>query len=396
MSLSTSSSRKRYAKIAFVITLGMGLAGGVVNWIADASGVTAANTMGRVSEARAALPRILSEEQELVMFFGSSMVRAGFSPRQFDRELNSQGKNIKSFNFGFGGLNPFFQDYFSRRIREVFHQEGRTLKLAIIEFNPFQATRVRWNRAAPVVDSFLVMLATDRELWQIARRDPARGALLFTIKYLRNAVSAEMLTSHFGGKLFPPDRSMLPAEPTALLEKRRGLDEKLDELFKQDYPDYRGERWHYGWQGGGTIPAERSAATVSIFHQYYATFQNDITMQNYRLGRILSADIQQLHFEPALIESFIGVVENFKQFSDKVEIVLLPRNTRWIHYSDAARDRLADAVQSIERATGLAVSDHQALADITPDMFRDATHLSRYHGGVVYTDYLIKRYGADL
>ena len=107
----------------------------------DASSET---ILGRVLEAKAALPQIVKESQELAMVFGSSMVRAGFSPREFDQHMKDRGiKDIKSFNFGFGGLNPFFQDFLARRIKESFVENNRRLKLAVIEFSNHHYTTSR-------------------------------------------------------------------------------------------------------------------------------------------------------------------------------------------------------------------------------------------------------------
>ena len=196
--------------------------------------------MARVEQAREALPKILKEPQDLVMFYGSSMTRAGFSPRKFDLDLNAMGKNIKSFNFGFGGLNPFFQDYLSRRIADRFEQEDRRLKLAMIEFNPFQTTTARWNRAKSVIDSFITMLASDNELWGITKQDLTRGIRLFHIKYLRNDVSSEMITSFYGREIFPPVRRERFKDDEETIAAQRKWGRELGELFEKDYPDYKG------------------------------------------------------------------------------------------------------------------------------------------------------------
>jgi len=396
MSSSISSSRKIYTKIALSLLSVFGAAMGIIHFIAYLHDANAENILGRVVEARQALPKILDEEHDLVMMYGSSMTRAGFSPRLFDKEVNAQGKNIKSFNWGIGGLNPFFQDYLSRRVKEAFQAKDRRLKLAIIEFNPFQTTQTRWRRALPIVDSFLTMLATDAELWEIAKEDPTRGALLFNIKYIRNDISAEMITSFYAEEIFPPDRSILHEEPQELLDKRRELGNELNELFEKEYPDYKGENWHYGWQGGGTIPEERSERTLEVFKEYYATFQHETMKKNFRQRRIISADIMDLNFEPLLVESFIQMVENFKEISDRVEVVMLPRNTEWIQYSPEARARLDAAIKQIESATGISITDHQSIPEITPDMYSDVTHLARYSGDVAYTKYLVKQYADRL
>ena len=118
MSSSTSSSRGPYARILLAIVLGMAASLGLVRIFAEIMDARAETILDRVMEARAALPSIIAEEQDLVMAFGSSMTQAAFSARHFDRTMARRGIDVKSFNFGFGGLNPFFQDYLARRIRD--------------------------------------------------------------------------------------------------------------------------------------------------------------------------------------------------------------------------------------------------------------------------------------
>ena len=179
-----SEDKQVYIKIILAIALTMMAAMGLVRVLLDSNGANKQGILGRVLQAQAALPQIIAEPNDLVMFYGSSMTRAGFSPRKFDRDLKAMGKDITSFNFGFGGLNPYYQELLSRRIAEQFIEKDRKLKLAFIEFNPFQTTSTRWNRAQFTVDSFITMLANDSELWQILRDDLSRGIHLFTIKYM--------------------------------------------------------------------------------------------------------------------------------------------------------------------------------------------------------------------
>lgn len=396
MNSSISNSRKIYRKVCLSLFALFAGSMALIQVIVLLHGANASDFLGRVFESRDALPKIVKEDKDLVMMFGSSMTQAGFSPRQFDRLVNAEGKNIKSFNYGFGGLNPFFQDYLSRRIADEFVENDRRLKLAIIEFNPFQTTQTRWNGAIRVIDSYLTILASDEELWEIAMQDPERGALLYNIKYLRSHISAQMITSFYGDAIFPRARTERLEEPKEMLDARREAGRELTELFEKEYPDYDDSDWYYPWQGGGTIPEERSERTLEVFKTYYGTFQHENMKENYRQGRIASADIEGLNFEPLLVDSFIQIVKNFQRFSDKVEVVMLPRGHKWIKYSPESRARLDGAIQQIEEATGVTIRDHQTIPEITPDMYSDVTHLARYNGDVAYTNFLVREYKDDL
>lgn len=389
------TSQKLYAKVIITIGLCMLAAVVIIQLIITSMGAKTQGVLGRVTESRAALSQVVEEPNQLALFYGSSMTRAGFSPRQFDAQLAKIDKNVTSFNYGFGGLNPYFQDFLSRRIVEEFEKSDRRLKLTMIEFNPFQATKTRWNRAEPVLDSFLTLLASDRELLEIALQNFTRGVRLFNIKYLRDNISAEIITTVFGQDMFPRQRSGGFEDDEETIAERRRLGQLLSVQFDKEYPNYIDTEWSYEWRGGGTIPEERSAETLAIFEEYYNVSQTDAAMKNDRLGRIRSADIEELNFEPLMIEHFINIIKNFQRVSDNVEVIVLPKNSKWIKTSPEANRRLADVLLHIEQATGVKIQDHQSIPEITPEMYSDTTHLSRYRGGVVYTDYLVKLY-ADL
>jgi len=379
-----------YGKTLLVLLLCMALALGLVRAFALANDASSESILGRVIQAQKALPQIVAESQDLVMVFGSSMVGAGFSPREFDQWLSDEGvNNIKSFNFGFGGLNPFFQDYLARRIRDVFVQHDRRLKLAVIEFNPFQTTITRHEGARALEDSFLTMLASNAELVDVLLDDPTRGVRLFNIKYLRDSISAEMATFYFGGAFREP-RSRTSLERDQRRQDRlQELGPLLNEAFEKEYPDYDGSDWYYPWQGGGTIAAERAPDTLALFDEYYELIMDPARLDDDRLNRIHSADIIDMHFSEELVAAFIRIVQEFQAFSEHVEVVMLPRNTDWIKYSAEGRARLEETISRIEQATGVTIQDHQDLPVIQPSMFSDTTHLNRYQGAANYTRFLV-------
>lgn len=91
MNSSTSSSNAVYLKILLTILLGMGAALGIVRVFTELNDARADTFLGRVLEASAALPEIVASEKPVVMVFGSSMVQAGFSPREFDQFAAQRG-----------------------------------------------------------------------------------------------------------------------------------------------------------------------------------------------------------------------------------------------------------------------------------------------------------------
>jgi hypothetical protein len=377
--------RKIYRRIVFAILAGMLAALVLLRIWAEAMDARKGTILERVSLAQEAIPRIIAEEESLAMFYGSSMTHAGFSPRMFDRWLAEEGIEIKSFNFGFGGLNPYFQDFLARRIRDDFVAGDRRLGLAMIEFNPFQTTQTRWSGSLPIVDTFLTMLATDGELFEIAKDDLERGVRLFTIRYLRNSISAEAATQFFGESLQTrPVQTTIP-EDEAAQARQQEISEILDGRLEEDYPDYDGSEWYWPWQGGGTIPPDRSQETVMLIKELIQLNLTDHNLDNDRLFRIRTADIIDLNFEELLVQSFINIVKTFQGFSDRVEIIMLPMNNDWIVHSSEGRERLARVVTRIERETGISVRSYRDHPGFSPDMFGDTTHLGRYNGDIPFT-----------
>ncbi len=400
MSSSTSSSdakaqRRIFARIFLTVSLGMGIALALVQGLVMALGAGSSSLLGRVIEARDAIPQIVDEPQELVMMFGSSMTGAGFSPREFDLAVAERGGSVKSFNFGFGGLNPLFQDYLARRIREDFEASDRRLKLVMIEFNPFQTTVSRRNLQRPLEESYVALLASPAELADFTLDDPESGLRMSLIRYLRDGISAEMITTFLWGEPFRAPRSDDGVDferDEAAEERLREVLRVLGEKFSEEYPDFDGSDWYYPWQGGGTVKTERSAETLELFEEYYDLITSDYRMAVDRLDRVESADIEELHFDAELVAAFVRVVENFKAISDNVEIIMLPKNTDWIKNPPEALARQAEAIRQIEAETALPVRDFQVIEPVSNDMFSDTTHLNRYQGAVAFTEFLVERY----
>ena len=403
MSSSTSSSdsvissRRIFVRILLTVLLGMAVALASVRIFVAANGAGSRSMLGRVIESQEAIPRIVAEQNDLVMVFGSSMVQAGFSPREFDRDLAERGIDAKSFNFGFGGLNPLFQDYLSRRIVEQFQTEDRRIKLLLIEFNPFQTTVTRRTRALALEESYLALLASPAELLDIFLEDPERGLRMLQIRYLRDGISAEMITTFFWGEPFEQDSPGSPlVEEEGIAEERNKLLEELGKRFEAEYPDYDDSDWYYPWQGGGTIQSERPAETIALFDDYYRLTQTEYRKDNARLRRIASADIIDLNFDPELVDAFIRIVNNFKAIADDIEVVMLPKNHKWIDNPPEALARQAAVIAKIKRETGVPFRDFQNVEGLDDSKFSDATHLNRYQGAALFTKFLAAQYESKL
>ena len=244
---SSTSSSDRVAARTLVAGAGVLLAAMVV-----VRGCTAAfeaylpNPFGvvKVKSAFAALPGVAAAPGPKAIFFGSSLVELGFAPEVFDARLRESGIELTSYNFGVGNLNPSLQLVFAKRMREEWESRGERVELMLIEFNPFQATEKRVQANARFREAALSVFSTSRTLWAEARADPDRAARMATIKYIRDGVAAQAITTLLGSGVagIADALSDDEAEPVSE-ETQRARDERRDlalELYwkaLEEFPD---------------------------------------------------------------------------------------------------------------------------------------------------------------
>ncbi|MBK7876981.1 MAG: hypothetical protein IPJ77_14755 [Planctomycetes bacterium] len=68
-----------------------------------------------------------------VVFVGSSRVFRAFDPRAFEAELATQGRELRAFNLGVGGVRPFEMDLI---LRAVLEREPKRLRWVLYEGGP--------------------------------------------------------------------------------------------------------------------------------------------------------------------------------------------------------------------------------------------------------------------
>ena len=339
------------------------------------------------------LPDIVSSnrDKQKVFVFGSSMVQAGFEPTVFDAVMRDEGLKTISYNYGVGNLNPEFQELISRRISEQFIRGNERLALTLIEFNPFQATKRRNTFTGMTRDQNVAVLASDEELWQITLNDPTRGIRLFTIRYLRDGISAELITSApaIAASVPGPDSS---EEYQAALKRRAELGRRFEELRGVDAAIGGSAYWDVVTRGGRIDKSSLSPEALEALGDLMQSRRYSGFMRADLQRRVSSADILELRFDDAVVESFIAFVRNFLVISDEVEVILLPRNTDWVNYKPDAQQRLNRVLRQIESETGVKVRDFQVHPRISPEHFSDTTHLSSYDGIDIFTALLAREY----
>jgi len=343
------------------------------------------------------LPELVSGQpgKKKVIVFGSSIVQAGFEPFSFDQVTAEKGVESVSYNYGMAGLNPEFQEIFSRRIQEAFEASGQTLDLALIEFNPFQNTKVRKRATAFIEDQNVATLSSNGELWGITLRDPTRGVRLFNIKYLRAGISAELFTTVLA-KGFSDDSPPRSEAYIAAMQRRRRLERQFALALRKDLPGHQASPWERELRGGRYDKTTLSLATLKVLKNLMASRRYSGFLEVDLQRRIDNADILDLDFDRELVDAFIQLVKNFQSFSHHVEVLLLPRNTDWVNYTPAVRERLDAVLLAISEQTKVVIKDYQVHPLIGPKQFVDATHLSVYDGADIFSKLLAEDYAEVL
>lgn len=389
-----SNQRRIFRRIILAILVGMGVAMGLVRGFTEAMGANSQEILGRVLEGQHGLKRLLAEDDgDLVMVYGSSMADAGFGPREFDQHIRELGGDVSTWNFGFGGLNPMFQEFLARRIVDDLNANDRRLKLLLIEFNPFQATKTRRNRAKAIEEPYMSLLLSGDEIADRILEDPASGLRIAEIRYLRDGASAEAITTYLLAEPFQEGAADPGIEEDEAVEAR--LDEVIDAYFPKyeaEFPEFADCDWCYDWKGGGPLRSERSDELIALMEEYYALVQADYKMQLDRLNRINTSGIIELDFDEDLVVGFIEMVNALKQIADNTEIILLPKNDDWIVNPPEALARLQRVLERIESETGVRVRNFQTIDAVTNDMFGDTTHLNGLDGLEAFTKFLADEY----
>ena len=406
MPSSTSNSNATTAdngrKVALITTLaGVLLFGAVIgtyNLIILGIKSIGGDLNGRVDAFLEFLPQVAAEptDKQLVMVFGSSMVQAGFEPRVFDEVMKNKGIDSVSYNYGVGNLNPYFQEIVARRVREQFERSGRNLDLALIEFNPFQATKVRKNAIRFTDEQNVAMLSSPQELFAETLRDPTRGIRMLTIRYLRQGFSAELFSSlplliaSETGESEPSD------EEREIIRNSQRFNAEFNRHLAREYGTEPAPPWNPDTRGGRITKPNYSDELLSALRDYNASRRHPYFMRQDLQRRIEGADILELDFDEELIQAFIQIVKHFQAVSDEVVVLLLPRNTDWVNYSDDVKARLNAVNQRIQRETGVELRDYQVIDVIGPEHFFDTTHLSNYDGIDIFSEFLAREFAEKL
>ena len=404
MPSSTSSSEPRGSRRVFLRTalVGAALWLGAMGIIRGCTAITeslAPDPFGivRIKTANRALPAIAAAPGAKAVFLGSSLVEFAFAPRVFDARLAASGIEITSYNLGIGNMNPSLQLVLARRLREAFEERGARVDLMLVEFNPFQATRKRVDANAPFHEAVLSILSSPRELRAEALRDPERALRMFTIKYVRDGVAAESITAGLGIALGSVasllDYTDVEEEHTP--EYELVLDEREElagTLLGQLSDEVEGWDLTGGWQlstrGGFPLMDDFTPETADLVARFMANLAHPKSLEQDLEQRIRCCDIVDLHFDEGLTSDFIALLQELAPISDRLEVVLMPKNHEWVVTPPDARARQRAVIEQIERETRVAVRDFQYHPALSGRYYLDVSHLTVHEGQPLFSTLL--------
>jgi hypothetical protein len=258
-------------------------------------------------------PQVAAEDGNLALIFGSSLANYGISPQLLD--ANFSAINLKTYNLGIGATNPYLLKILSRQLRADFLRTGHKIKLSLIEFTPFQATR-RFTRGRKVSRSGALKKSLAIN-WKILKDSDAEEAVAIFAYKILGGFAPDVFVNVMSQIIYRPSRSL-----TALTGNT---------VFTA---------WNHELRGG-----------VAPTHEAVGPAYTEMSVNPERLKenidfRIHTGDLLELHFDPKLIGAYISIVNDFKEISEQTYIVFMPRNTTWVMPTADAQTRLARVKKS--------------------------------------------------
>lgn len=397
MSSSTSSSRNIAFYTMFIAAITMLPAVGLVNWLTRSAESSAGDIFGiqRIRSVIESMDYMAEVDGDTALFVGSSLVKDGFSPRVFDAALaQASGSRVTSFNVGMGNMKPSYQKILVRRMAETFALHQRNAALTLIEFNPFLVTDARQQFRPFMTEQIQAVLMSPDEVMDTLWDDPERFARLVSIKYLRNGVSAEAIT---GGVRFlvgqaqaqAPMMNQLTDDQLKHIQQLSEFRSELNKYIYQEHPvTKKSHVWNPLTQGGLIDMMDLSPQAQALAAKISGEMRHPKALEMDLAGRIQCCDIENLSFNDKLIDEFVDTVKSAQRFSDRVEIVVMPRNRKWVQPSPEGQQRLAQMLAHLQQVTGVTVRNYQEHEAFDESAFYDVTHLSMDSGRPLFSTIL--------
>ena len=351
----------------------------------------------RIQTAAENLPAALSlpadDKRKVVYVLGSSLIEFGFSPDIFDQEMKRKGEDVVSYNFGYGNADPSIHKRFTHRLEEDFAGQGKKIDLLVFEFSPFQATRRRAMLTGQLNNAAHAVLGDWQDFWQVAKHDHDKAVSLINTRYLRNGVPAEAITN----LLAIPIRNAGRLEAKVKDSDKEPLDQLGWQLYHQLMKEWPQAHPPGGWykENRGGLPPTASPEAMALAARVMQRMQNPDRMQASREQRRECCDVENLEFDPKMIEDLIVAIKQAQKVSKRVDLLLMPRNQDVIKLTPQGLRNLHEVVKHIQAETGVRLVDFSESPYYHVDQFFDADHLSLFKGRTRLSKQLADYYADD-
>ncbi len=213
---------------------------------------------------------------------------------------------------------------------------------------------------------------------------------LVHVRYLRNGVSSELITSAVRLTLKLHDPTLPSKDYARVIRQRRQLKKHLTRQLKEDLGERYGNQWNSTFRGARMSRQYLSQETLNAQEKLMKSLRHPDRLKQDLRKRIKFCDIVKLRFDDSLIDEFIKMVHTFQSVSPHVEVILLPQNQQWIQYSTETKNRLNQVISRIKTETGATIKNYQNAPEINATHFSDTTHLTPILGSEAFTRLLAR------
>jgi hypothetical protein len=315
------------------------------------------------------LPAIAQARSPTGLAIGSSTVMFNLSPDVLDDRLHEHGRELSTFNLGLMAVVPDHLLLLARALRAEYMRTGHRSAVTIIEYQPASMTGRFQDKRIDLLK--LAQLMNADEVFALARKNRAQASEIATIKLFGGLGTPELsdLVSAWLSNLSRPMPTIASADPNtaeALAEER--LDQQLRAVYGGEVP---------GWDARRRGEFRRLfPETEAAYGQLLEVMTSDAKMKESLADFVNMGDVVELRFDEQQLAAFILAVRELQRFSDRVFLLTMPRNERWLQLSAAGARRSRDALERIRRETNVALIDFAEASDFGAGEFCDLIHLT--------------------
>ena len=330
------------------------------------------------------------ESREVVFVLGSSLIHFGFSPDQFDDQLNKAGKPTLSYNFGFGNADPSIHLKFARKLARTYAEHPGRVDRVIYEFAPHGATRRRAETTGQLDHATTAVLSDWSDIGETFLNDPEEAFALINTRVFRSGVPAEAITHMLSMPIKVAEiQGAVKDQPEPEPMDNLGWD-----LFNQLRIDWADSIPFGGWSAEyrGGFPTTASDKAISLSTEVMRRMQDPVRMEATRQQRISCCDMLDLEMDPNMVANVIQTIRYAQSIANDVDIVIMPLNQDIVTISPSGQENFAKALAEVVAATGVDVIDIYKEPYLGLEYFFDVDHYTFFKGRSKVTSMMADKY----